>query len=230
MSTIKTSVYPAHIFEGVKKIIHQDQSEQEIDNYPMIESMTKVEVMDMYIESLDYKLNGEIIRDCIDHIYGIDVSSKFVFAKKKDPLKTNIELIDDDICSMDTQLSGSTIRLKINELFGINLDAIDALGRTRVSLFSKGQWIVRNEENLFEVHTGIGDLDVYIVPSHYYKEQTEERELPTEIQTELLALGYSYSPHVDGFYFSNPLGKHVEDDFKKRTMGTLFRWIDNQVK
>lgn len=230
MSITNISEYPVHIFEGLKRVMQQELNEQVTEISSKIESLTKVEVMDMYIKSLEYNLNGEIIRDCINHIYGIDVSSKFVFAKKKVPHKTNIGLIDDYICSIGAHLTGPTLRLKINELFGINLDAIDALGRTKVSLFSKGQWIVRNEKDLFEVHTGIGDLDVYIIPSHYYKEQTNERELPAEIQTQLLALGYSYSPDVDGFYFSNPLGKHVDDDFKKRTMGTLFRWIDNQVK
>lgn len=198
------------------------------ENYPSIirEDMTKVEAMDAYINSFSHKLNGNEICNGIHQIFGIQIESEFVLTKQRASTSsrlhlTNVEVIDTHLSQMRDQLTGSEIRILINEIFGINLDAIDSLEKTKISLFSKGQWIVHQETNLFVVHTGIGDIDAWVLPTNYFLEQTGEKELPLELQKDLVSLGYSYSSHVDGYYYSNPSGVAVPDAFKGKTMQAI---------
>lgn len=166
-----TRTYPNEIMNGVRTVLSMEGTPDEMDKYIM--SLSKVQVMDLYLQ-----------------YYG-------------------------------EKIEGSEIRRVINQIYGINLNGISGLEAARISLFSKGQWISRTDRDLFEVHTGTGDIDVWIVPSKYYMDSTETTELPEELQLLLKALGYWYDCDKGTLYYSTSNDETVPDSFKGQTIGAI---------
>ncbi|MFG6147116.1 hypothetical protein [Halobacillus sp. B23F22_1] len=138
---------------------------------------------------------------------------------------SKIEVMDLYMQSFGQKISGPDIRSLINGIFGINLDGIAGLESSGVSLFSKEQWISQYERDLFVVHTGVTDVDVWVYPTAYFTEQTSLTELPGELQEKLKILGFTYNEGVKAFYYSHPNGESVSDDFKGQTLGTIIAFV-----
>ena len=69
-------------------------------------------------------------------------------------------------------MTGVDIRGMINQIFGINLNGVSSLEGAGISLYSKGQWVLQSDKDLFVVYTGSGDLDVKVFPTEYFTKQT----------------------------------------------------------
>lgn len=225
--------YPLHVVEAITKVAEQEVHMQQgdIGTISRLEDLSKVKIMDMYVSTLASPIDGKQICQCVDEIFGITIDSKYVLPKKRTSSTEyvnglNVSLIDDYLSERQDQLTGQEIRLLINDIFGINLDAIDSLEETQISLYSKGQWIVQQATDLFVVHTGIGDADAWVLPTDYYIEQTGQKEIPTQMQQSLALIGYVYKPEIQGMYYCNPTGEAVEDAFKGQTMRAILSCID----
>lgn len=233
MKESETNKYPQNVVEAVAKVLELEVHQQQgaIGTITKIDDMSKVNIMDIYVSTFELPIDGKQICQCVKEVFGIQIDSKYVLPKKRD-LRTdyvcgfNVRLIDNSLKELQNQLTGQEIRLLINDIFGINLDAIDSLEKTQISLYSKGQWIVQQASDLFVVHTGIGDIDAWVLPTDYYIEQTGLKELPEQLQQNLSLIGYEYNSDIQGMYYCNPTGEAVEDAFKGRTMRAILSCID----
>ncbi|MDW0112852.1 hypothetical protein QT711_06615 [Sporosarcina saromensis] len=233
MKENETNKYPQNVVEAVAKVLELEVNEQQgaIGTITKIDDMPKVNIMDMYVSTFKFPIDGKQICQCVKEVFGIQIDSKYVLPKKRDLRADyvcgfNVRLIDNYLKELQNQLTGQEIRLLINDIFGINLDAIDSLEKTQISLYSKGQWIVQQASDLFVVHTGIGDIDAWVLPTDYYIEQTGLKELPVQLQQNLASIGYEYNSDIQGMYYCNPTGEAVEDAFKGRTMRAILSCID----
>ncbi len=199
---------------------------------------TKVEMMDKHINTYEGKINSSELHSIVKTIFGFDLDKMPILAKEiAEPLKEHALtgytiplsriVMDTFLKKLGKDVTPENIRKIINQIFGTNLEGISSLEGAKISLFSKGQWITRNNKDLFEVHTGIGDIDVWIIPSKYLTEQTGLEELPTELKQSLDSIGYYYDEAIGSYYYSNPTGKAVPDDFKGQTIGAIKRIIQN---
>lgn len=185
--------------------------------------MKKAEKMDQHLDFYGGKISSSEICYVVDLIFGFNLDKTPILSKEIEgtSLSTGREVIDYHLHQYDGEISGVEIRKIINEIFGVNLEAISSLEGSRLSLYSKGQWIVQHEKDLFVVHTGAGDVDVKVFPTNYFTEHTGLEELPTDLQDALIGLGYYYNEKMDSYYFSNPTGEAVSDAFKGQTIGAI---------
>lgn len=182
---------------------------------------TRAERMDLRIDSCAAGMSTIDMIAIVRDIYGIDLSAVPTSAGQ---LATH-DAIEAYLAGRNYKTTGPEVRVMINETFGINLDALSALEGGRISLFSKGQWILRQESDLFIVDTGTGDVDVTISPTSCFTETTGERALPSELANALIGLGYSYDADKGSCYYCNPSGEAVPDAFKGRTIAAIAQTI-----
>ncbi|TQR18715.1 hypothetical protein FG384_15720 [Psychrobacillus vulpis] len=198
--------------------------------------MSKIELMDRYIYSFEEQISSSEICKFVDTVFGINLESVLVLDKKslQAPSSNNMDqstmspsrtVIDSYLDLAKHKMTGMEIRKMLNQIFGINLDGISALEKERISLFSKGQWVVQNAKDLFIIHTGIEDVDVTVLPSIYFMEHSGLEGLPSELQNSLSHLGYNHDKKIRGYYFSNPSGMAVTDQFKGQTIGAIIEVI-----
>jgi hypothetical protein len=186
----------------------------------------KVNAMDERIEAMKDRLEGKAICQTVLDVYGIDYCIVPVLDKEIAPLvkgrpDASIAAIDLYLSRCPEPLDGPVIRKMMNGLFGTNLEGIAALSRTRISLFTKGQWIAKKDKDLFAIHTGREDIDVKVIPTLYFVEQTGRDELPEALAARLYALGYRFNEAIGAYYYSNPEGVSVPDAFKGKTIGSI---------
>jgi hypothetical protein len=143
---------------------------------------------------------------------------------------SKVEVMDLYLEYYGKKIEGPEIRRVINQIFGVNLDGISSLEGSGVSIFSKNQWISQYDNDLFVVHTGLTDVDVWVYPTEYFTEQTGLTELPTGLQNGLMALGFEYSEEKGTLYYANPTGESVPDQFKGHTLGTIIGFINGNYK
>ncbi|WP_235950516.1 hypothetical protein [Heyndrickxia shackletonii] len=197
------------------------ESEEELNT--QLKSLSKIEAMDKWVNSFAGNLDSEGICKIINLLFGFDLKTKTVSSASSSV--SSLSVINSYLEAHEFNVTGADIRKMINEMFGINLDAIASLEKARISLFSKNQWMVRHEQDLFVVHTGDNDVDAWVYPTEYFKEHTGKIELPEELQQDLIQLGYTFNDKVGGYYYSNPTGKAVPDAFKGQTMGAIIKVI-----
>lgn len=196
--------------------------------------LTKAEIMDRSIFSAEEKIDGALICRIIRDVFHVDLEKAALLdkslaervadaASSAAPLSEAV--IDLYIKEHGECGSGADVRIMLNRLFGTNFDGISALYQQRISLYSKSQWIVNGEKNLFIVHTGQDDIDAQVMPTPYFTEKTGLDCLPEELQQSLSDLGYSYNEQVGAYYFFNPSGEAVPDLFKRQTMGAIYSVI-----
>ncbi|MGG3561515.1 hypothetical protein ABES03_07895 [Neobacillus rhizosphaerae] len=195
-------------------------------------NMSKIEMMDHYLKSYEGNFGYTEVRHIVKSLFGLDLETKTVISREfitslsfGEASHSARSALDSYIHQQEKELSGADIRKTINALFGINLDAISSLERARISIYSKGQWVVQKENDLFVVHTGPGDIDVKIYPTEYFAEKTGLSGVPIELQQALTGLGYSYDKENTCSFFSNPTGEAVQDEFKGLTMGAIMKAI-----
>ncbi|MDM5250997.1 MULTISPECIES: hypothetical protein [unclassified Lysinibacillus] len=199
--------------------------------------MKKAEMMDKYLDSYGKKISSAEICHVVDLIFKINLDKVPILSKameEADVVSSSAgnalisrELIDSHLNQYASEITGTEIRKIINKIFGVNLEGISSLEGARISLYSKGQWIVQHEKDLFVVHTGVRDVDVKVFSTNYFTEQTGLVELPTDLQHALTSLGYYFDEKMDSYYFSNPTGEAVPDAFKGKTMGAILGVIQH---
>ncbi|MFK3936830.1 hypothetical protein ACI2JA_04865 [Alkalihalobacillus sp. NPDC078783] len=174
--------------------------------------MKKVEKMDKHLEQIESPLQTSDIQKVVQASYEMELSDKIVQDQ------TFSEFLKENH-------SGQEIRQFINETYGINLDAISALDGSCISLYSKNQWIVQDDQDLFVVRTGIGDVDVKVYPTKRFKNKTNSSSLPSVLKNALQSLGYHPDEQSGGYYYINPTGQAVPDSFKGQTMGAIMQAV-----
>ncbi|MGV3466461.1 MAG: hypothetical protein ACO1OT_14355 [Heyndrickxia sp.] len=212
---MKLSKYPTELIEEFKKITGA-KSDKEIET--QLNHMSKIEIMDKWVDVAE-KIDADVICKIVQLLFEVDLISK-TGTTKSVTLHSAFHFLEEKV-------TGAMIRNRINELFGINLDAIASLETARISLFSKNQWIVRHERDLFVVHTGEDDVDAWVYPTEYFMKHTATHELPQELQETLTQLGYSFNDKLGSYYYRNPSGNPVPDAFKGQTMKTIIKVIQN---
>ncbi|PID20285.1 hypothetical protein CSV61_15500 [Sporosarcina sp. P3] len=208
-------------------------SEAEVTDY--ISKLAKTDVMDRYIDQYRTKVTSSVIYEAIAQAFKFRLERVPVLTKEKIgtfeiPPSTDLEtstnfpsqiILDLYLAHHHHRVTGDEIRTMINHYFGMNLDGIDGLGKTKISLYSKGQWLVKDANDLFVIHTGTKDIDVKIYGTNYFKERTGLKNIPTELQQSLANLGYRYNPQEGAYYYSNPSGLSVSNAFKGKTIDAV---------
>ncbi|MDR6552439.1 hypothetical protein [Paenibacillus qinlingensis] len=212
--------------------------------------MSKIAVMDSHLASHLEILTGPKIREIIEIVYHIsldDISANgegSILAlyplEIMEPIRqsfgidpastdhdaeimsmTKVEAMDRYLLSYGPTIIGEEIRSLINDIFGVNLAGIATLDNARLSIFSKGQWIVQDPADLISLSTGKGDIDVTISATDYYKNTIGIDQFPTELHDFLLTLGFSYHLEMQNYHYSNPAGQSIPEAFKGQLIGKL---------
>lgn len=193
--------------------------------------MKKVDLMDKYFDSNQGTITSSEICSMVSSIFSVDLETKSILAEEISSSKNQAKMaIDAGLAKYGKNISGAEVRELINQIFGINLDAVSALDGSRISLFSKNQWILRHAQDLFVVHSGQGDVDVMIYPTDYFTEVTNLNDLPEDLQQSLIELGYSLDKKVGRYYYSDPYEKAIPDTFKGQTIGAILKVIQNSYQ
>ena len=196
---------------------------------------TKVELMDQSIASAE-KIDGPTVCAIIREVFGMDLAKASLldkdFAKRAaasasaasdlSEAAVDLYIVENGECT-----SGAEARALLNRIFGTNLEGISELHQQRISLYSKEQWIVQNEKDLFIVYTGKDDVDVKVIPTPYFTGKTGMDRLPENLQQALSKLGFAFDEQVDAYYFANPSGQSVPGLFKRQTMGAIHQTIQD---
>jgi hypothetical protein len=220
---------PSYILNRVKASLdfRGKYSDSELNN--QIEAMTKAEIMDKYFDSFEEKIDLSEIYRFSQSIFHFDLENRLVISNEleKDTglLPSPGAIFDSFLNQEEKKITGAEIRSIINQIFGINLDAISSLEGSRISLYSKDQWVLQHDNDLFVVHTGKDDIDVRIYPTKYFTEQTGLEMLPNDLQHSLSNMGFYYDKKIKSYYYRNPAEDAVSDAFKGQTMGTIMSII-----
>ncbi|WP_112182479.1 MULTISPECIES: hypothetical protein [Paraliobacillus] len=218
--------YPLELIEGVKKTINSKKySYSELDVVQQIEQMTKIELMDNYLASLGPELTSTAICWIVKQVFGFDLEKIPLHEDKQEQITIARDLIDSKLNSCGSNVSGDEIRTIINDFFGVNLNAINALEDARLSLYSKGQWVIKNENDLFVVYTGTGDVDVKVYPTAYFTQKTGLEQIPDKLQHALKGIGFHYNEDINAYYFLSPTNEPVDGAFKGQTIGAIINEI-----
>ncbi|GHH99515.1 hypothetical protein [Neobacillus kokaensis] len=223
-------------FAGSECKLGAASSEAELD--AQIRAMSKAQLMDTFIDSFEGSISSTEICSFVKAIFDFDLDVVPVLSKElaeqpsepasKEPLIRKI--LDSQFNQPGQRPTGAAIRQIINQVTGINLDAISSLEGARISLFSKGKWVVQNNHDLFVVDTGDGDVDVSVYPTKYFTAQTGLTELPAELQYSLSEFGFKHEKQSGNFYYSNPACEAVPDSFKGQTMGAILKVIRDSYR
>ncbi|MDR9853582.1 hypothetical protein RJP21_08215 [Paenibacillus sp. VCA1] len=233
------------ITEGINKTLARELPNAGPDELEQRRrQMNKAELMDAYLQSFDREPTGNVIHGVVQRLFGIDLDHVSLLPEAEHEIQaagglqqsgthpdgsTPVprEIIDIKLATGGKRWSGPEIRRLLNSLFGVNLDAISALDQAKISLFSKGQWVVRKDHDLFVVYTGEGDVDVSVYPTAYFLEQTGMDGLPEDLNQALTDLGYRPDGERKSLYYADPDGRPVPDAFKGQTMGAIMAAIRN---
>lgn len=217
--------------------------------------MSKIAVMDSHLASHREILTSRKIREIIEIVYRIsldDISAKgegsilalYPLEIMKhirqslgiDPASTDhdseimsmtkVEAMDRYLSSYGPTITGAEIRTLVNDIFGVNLAALATLDNPRLSIFSKGQWILQDPTDILSLITGKGDIDVTISATDYYKNTIGFDQFPLELHDFLLTLGFSYHAEMANYHYSNPTGQSISEAFK----GQLIRKLVTVIK
>lgn len=183
--------------------------------------MNRTDQMDMLLERRIAPVGSADIVDIVRQVFNIDLQAIPALSGALD----GAAALDARLEQLDGRTAGAEIRQAINEIYGVNLDALSGLDGKRISLYSKGQWILRRDEDLFVVHTGTGDADVAISAASHYRRLTGSERLPAELTEALAKLGYRCSEDGDSCSFESPAGEAVPDSFKGATIMAVLHVI-----
>lgn len=224
-----------------------------------IESMPKVEVMDLYLASFGKKIKGKEVRKAVEEVFFVDLdiisknnygsqvsiypeqvmnSLRLSFNEKADSTKQDArimklkksEVMDRYIKEHDEQLTGAESRILINQIFGVNLDGISTLEYSQLAISSKGQWILKSDTDLFILESSLDDVDVSVYATPYFEQVTGSNKLPESLKTKLMSLGFTYNEEKELLYYINPTGESVPDAFKGQVLGIIMGTIMREYK
>lgn len=215
-----------------------------------IENISKVEVMDRYLKSVGRKTNGKEVREAVKIVFGVDLNfiSEKNYGNKlsvynvavMESLRISLnadsnssecdaqimamtknEVMDRYIEVHEYSLTGAECRILINQIFGVNLDGISGLEHSKVSIFSKGQWILQGDTNLFIVSSSLDDVELYVTTTNYYEESVGSNQLPESLKEKLISIGFTYDADQYRFVYRNPTNESVPDSFKGQVIGNV---------
>lgn len=252
---LDTSKYPSPIMTVLRKSFSVSSSSGEYDH--IINGMSKIDVLKQYIEQVEIPITGMLFREAVYDVFGLNLnkvsddgegaklsiysdeimeglrqalniknptteSNKAIMSLKK------AEVMDLYLMTYNIDTYEEMIRI-VNLIYGINLPGISSLEDSRISLYSKNQWLLQKDTNLFVVYTGKGDIDVKVYPTPYYIKQTGLTELPQELQNALLNLGFRFDVEKAAYYYQNPSGETVSDSFKGQTLNAIRAVVGNMM-
>ena len=200
--------------EGVKNEVIEDK----------LVEMSKIEAMDRYFRSKEVEVTTESISHFISHAFYIDLDKAYLLdietaENLKEP--TPKAAITWYLETQQQDWTGEQIRILLKNLFGINTNGLAFLENKKISLYSKKQWILKQDHDLFIVSTGVKDIDVYILATDYFKQKTGLDGLPENLHEKLNELGFSYNQEKMCYYFCTEDGQSVEDSFKGQVLNSL---------
>jgi len=185
-----------------------------------LNAASKSEMMDMHVAECGKTISSSRVFVIIQDIFQFDLESTA-------GLTANPRTVLDAYLNENEHNSnGPAIRALLNQTFGINLDALSALAGTGISIYSKNQWMLKQPQDLFVVHTGNGDRDVRIYTTDFFAEQTGSKELPAELINDLIEMGYCCDDGKETCSYSNTIDEAVPDAFKGKTMATVRKAIE----
>ncbi|MHA7965117.1 hypothetical protein ACX93W_13320 [Paenibacillus sp. CAU 1782] len=197
---------------------------------------SKARHMDQLLDKLGDGLNAETIADSVKEAYGIDLRQVSLLpevlpaeAAATAAENNGVEALRHAWEQGGAPAEGQAIRGMINKWFGVNLDAISALDGKGISLFSKGQWIVRSPDDWIELHTGEGDRDVSIAATPRWRELHGDAGLPPALAEALVQLGYRAGPDGNQFSYARHDGTAVPDAFKGATIAAIMNGLILQL-
>ncbi|MGB5945637.1 hypothetical protein [Paenisporosarcina sp.] len=218
------------------------------------ENMSKVEKMDRYLKSVGNKTNGKEVRETVKVVFGADlnyiseknygsnlsvyniavmeslrislnVDSNSSECDAQIMAMTKNEVMDRYIEVHEYSLTGAECRVLINQIFGVNLDGISGLEHSKVSIYSKGQWILQGDTNLFIVSSSLDDVELYVTTTDYYEESVGSNQLPDSLKQKLISIGFTYDADQNRFIYRNPTNESVPDAFKGQVIGNVLESV-----
>lgn len=204
----------------------------EVHSSKGISLLVKNELMDAHLSTLQ-SITSLDIHQLIFEIYGINLSIVPLLTRH---IKTESHqndsndphvLLDYHIAKSAQPITGETIRNAINEFFGINLAGLASIEGLRISLFTKGQWMMQRENDLIHLHTGPMDIDVTISVTDYFTKQTGINQIPVPLRLSLSNLGYQFIEDSGNCYYSDPNGHSVPDEFKGKTFRAILETLNS---
>ncbi len=223
MSKSYLTKYSAEIIKRVKSNLSK-----EVQDF-QIETLSKIEIMDNYLASYSVNVSSKEIFQVVKEVFGIDLDIVPIY-KRALPQPSSTEIINTSSprLLLDTyleknrrEITEKKIRELIEFIFGINLFGISSLKNAKLSLFSKGHWLVQNNKDIFSIHTGPLDVYLEISITNYFTEQTGLKKLPIDLKLSLCSLGFSYDNETGRCYLTNTTGESVSDDFKNKMMKVI---------
>jgi hypothetical protein len=138
------------------------------------------------------------------------------------------EVMDRYIEVHDYALTGAENRVVINQIFGMNLDGISGLEHAQLSIQSKGQWVIQNDNDLFVISSSLDDVSLFVGTTDYFKEQTGLTGLPESLIVKLINSGFVYDEASGNYTYTNPTGESAPDAFKGQTIGAILTIINTE--
>lgn len=253
----QTTKYSTAVMEAVRLSLFVESNSTHLDQ--LIDTMTKVEVMDSYLESFGHKVKGKEVREVVKGVFGTDlncISEKNYGSKLSiypvsvmqslrislnvDPDSTELdtqimtmkknEVMDRAIEAHDYSLTGEDARVVINQIFGVNLDGISGLEHVGISIYSKGQWILQGDTDLFIVSSNLDDVELYLATTAYFNETTGSNQFPDSLKQAVMSFGFTYNADVDHFIYRNPTNESVPDALKGQVLGSVVGTIHELIK
>lgn len=243
-----TTKYTHKVMKVLRVSLGMDKHSTEKDE--VIRTMNKAEVMDRYLSSQGKKVKGNEVRKAVELIFDIDLDliskqgiGTTVSSYDRSVMETlrldlgldkNDTSRDQDIMAMKKnhvmdryskmhgyKLSSSEYRVLINKIYGVNLDGIASLEHAQVAIHSKGQWILKSDQDLIILRSSLDDVEVFVAPTDYYTTLTGSTELPASLIAKLTNMGFTYDEPTNAYYYANPTGESIPDAFKGQTLGTI---------
>ncbi|MER2260493.1 MAG: hypothetical protein ABS934_00675 [Psychrobacillus sp.] len=218
-------LYSKKYHPSIDKVIVQTLERDGVDKALMEDTlvkMSKIEAMDRYFEEID--ATTESIAHYIYYAFYIDLNKAYLLdmeitEKLKEPSPK--AAITWSLENQQQDWTGEQIRNLLLKLFGINTNGLAFLENKRISLYSKKQWILKQDNDLFIVSTGVKDIDVYILATDYFKQKTGLDGLPKNLHEKLNELGFTYNEEKMCYYYCTENDQSVEDSFKGQVLNSL---------
>lgn len=248
---VQSTKYPLNVMGDLRVALGGSHKSTELDS--QINALSKMEVLATYLTDKP-NLNGNQVRKAVKDVFGIDlnkmsknnegnlsyytevlevvraelgVDSQSTEKDDKINSKSKAQVMDIYLHSLDGDVSINDVQIVVNGVFGVNLAGISTLENARFSVKSKGGWISQKPADIFVVESTKGDIDVYIYPSDYFKENTGINGVPIEFREQLEQIGMTYNTELERMEYSTTNGESVPGDFKNEMMAIVFSYTNN---
>ncbi|MNV75472.1 hypothetical protein D3C71_1687600 [compost metagenome] len=139
------------------------------------------------------------------------------------------DVMDKFLNSYGSVILGTDSRRIINYIFGVNVTGLSGLEHARLSVYSKGQWVLNNPTNVLIISSSKHDIDLYVAATDYYASQLGTYSVPVDLKNSLLALGFTYDATTEILTYHSTNGESVPDSLKVTVMGLLVTCINTNL-